>query len=63
MSRNYVVIAEDQTYSDFLSAQETRHIRFCTESRVQFHEMVNTYFREEDNLSEAALHERRTEVS
>ena len=63
MSRNYVVIAEDQTYSDFLSAQENRHIRFCTESRVQFLEMVNTYFRGEHNLSEATLRERRTEVN
>ena len=63
MSHNYVIIAEDQTYGEFLSEQETRHNRFCAESRIAFHQMVDNYFRGSHQLTEDQLLDRRTEMN
>ena len=63
MSNHYVIIAEDQTYDEFLSEQESRHNRFCIESRIAFHQMVDSYFRADHHLSDDQMLERRIEVN
>ena len=63
MSANYVIIAEDQSYIEFLSEQERRHNRFCAESRIAFHQMVDVYFSGNHRLTEEQLLDRRTEVN
>ena len=59
---NYVIIAEDRLYSDFLAEQEQRHRQFCTQSRIEFHRMAEVYFNGNHRLSDEQLLARRTEV-
>ena len=60
---NYVIIAEDQTYSEFLAEQERRHNQYCVESRIEFHRMVDVYFNGIHRLTADQLSARRTEVN
>ena len=60
---NYVIIAEDQLYSEFLADQEQRHRQFCAQSRIEFHRMVEIYFNGNHRLSADQLLARRTEVN
>ena len=62
MEENYVIIADNMTYPEFLAEQETRHDRFCVESRITFHKMVEEYFRSDHHLSEEIMADRRIEV-
>ena len=60
---NYVIMAEDQTYSEFLAEQERRHNQYCVESRIAFHHMVDVYFNGNHRLTPDQLLARRTEVN
>ena len=62
MANHYVIIAEDMTYDEFLTEQESRHDRFCVESRIGFHQMVEEYFRSDHHLLEEMMADRRNEV-
>ena len=59
---NYVIMAEDRLYSDFLAEQEQRHRHFCAQSRNEFHRMADIYFNGNHRLSDDRLLARRTEV-
>ena len=60
---NYVIIAEDQTYSKFFAEQERRHNQYCVQPRIEFHRMVEIYFNGNHILSTEQLLARRTEVN
>ena len=60
---NYVIIAEDRLYSEFLAEQELRHRQFCNQSRIEFHRMVEIYFNGNHRLSDEQLLARRREVN